>query len=558
MSSATGMTGGVNATCPEPRAAVVKHGVSSKWLVRALGCRRCARAQSWLALHSVHAVAPLGSGLLVGSPLCGVRVNQTDTQGYPRGTPLLARSRRRAAMSNTMIPDDVDKTTLVLATVGLVIASMLLTCLVQYLVCGPRARVTNSVRAGPIEPLLLNAQHAEDVSTSRSTAALAAATPAMDLVMPVRPAWGNLVLCVFFASILLGSIGFFCWVLVTYVAEIWKSGFVAALLIGGLAVGLRYVAVWIFRNIIVRRFCTTMQLSRENKESTPVLEWFKVWLPKYMKGRRLQFNNVAPLFRKKDGTTFFTMFQDTRRSDQFALSLWAMQGSHRFVFHAADGSSSLVTMVYYTKGEMKKTGWNNELVAQEYIDLYIFDPLHTRRATRGAVRTCQGAQPSAPPRHPSNTSVSGSGPHSAAHRAACQPIESQLCVMQQRPLLLLHQSRRLSSHRAALSHAAATCNSTVTHRPRGINPVRHMIEMLERAQEAYGQKEEGVLRFQRWNSWKEMWESRGADEPITTNFSSLVFYEQRVRASPRTGGWLMIEVSCEQRVYLLMTIGRGG
>lgn len=113
-----------------------------------------------------------------------------------------------------------------------------------------------------------------------------------------------------------------------------------------------------------------------------------------------------------------------------------MQGSHRFVYHASDGSSSLVTMVYYTKGEMKKTGWNNELVAQEYIDLYIFDPLHTRL------------------------------------------------------------------------------------------PV--MVEMLERAQEAFGQKEEGVLRFQRWNSWKEMWESRGADEPITTNFSSLVFYEERL------------------------------
>ena len=35
-------------------------------------------------------------------------------------------------------------------------------------------------------------------------------------------------------------------------------------------------------------------------------------------------------------------------------------------------------MHYYTKGEMKKTGWNNELVAQEYVDLYIFDPLHVR------------------------------------------------------------------------------------------------------------------------------------------------------------------------------------
>ena len=45
-------------------------------------------------------------------------------------------------------------------------------------------------------------------------------------------------------------------------------------------------------------------------------------------------------------------------------------------------------MVYYTKGEMKKTGWNNELVAQEYIDLYIFDPLHTRlRAAASASAT---------------------------------------------------------------------------------------------------------------------------------------------------------------------------
>ena len=107
-------------------------------------------------------------------------------------------------------------------------------------------------------------------------------------------------------------------------------------------------------------------------------QWFKVWLPRYMKARTLQFNNVAPLFRKKDGTTFFTHFQDSRKSNQFALSLWAAHGTHMFVFVSKDGSSSTVLMNYYTKGEMKKTGWNNELVAQEYIDLYIFDPLHTR------------------------------------------------------------------------------------------------------------------------------------------------------------------------------------
>ena len=34
--------------------------------------------------------------------------------------------------------------------------------------------------------------------------------------------------------------------------------------------------------------------------------------------------------------------------------------------------------------------------------------------------------------------------------------------------------------------------------------------------------------MRRWNTWKEMWESRGADEPITTNFSSLAFYEERL------------------------------
>ena len=47
-----------------------------------------------------------------------------------------------------------------------------------------------------IEPLLLNGQlHAEDTSTSRSTAALNAVPLSKDLLMPVRPAWGNLVLC---------------------------------------------------------------------------------------------------------------------------------------------------------------------------------------------------------------------------------------------------------------------------------------------------------------------------------------------------------------------------
>ena len=51
--------------------------------------------------------------------------------------------------------------------------------------------------------------------------------------------------------------------------------------------------LWFLRNVVLRRFYTTMQLSRENKESTPVLEWFKVWLPRYMRTNRKMFHNVA-------------------------------------------------------------------------------------------------------------------------------------------------------------------------------------------------------------------------------------------------------------------------
>ena len=281
-----------------------------------------------------------------------------------------------------------------------------------------------------VEPLLVNGQVlASSTSTTTVDTALQATT--------VTPEYSNLIsLALFLVSIstLLGGSVF---ILVKYFHEIWQSGFVAALLLGGIAFAVQAATVWFLKNVVVRRFYTTMQLSRENKESTPVLEWFKVWLPRYMKQRKLMFNNVAPLFRKKDGTTFFTMFQDTRNSDQFALSLWTMPGTHSFTYVSPkDGSRSRVVMHYYTKGEMKKTGWNNELVAQEYVDLYIFDPLHTR--------------------------------------------------------------------------------------------LPHFLEMLHIAQSTFGQKDEGALRFQRWNDWKEMWESRGADEPITANFRSLVFYEERL------------------------------
>jgi hypothetical protein len=128
-------------------------------------------------------------------------------------------------------------------------------------------------------------------------------------LLPVRREWLNLAFLIGFTLVAAGTVGGSAWVLVTYFDIIWQSGFVAALLIGGLALVGRTASLWVYSNVVVRRFFTTMQLSRENKESTPVLEWFKVWLPRYLKASGRQFHNVAPLFRKRDGTTFFTMFQ---------------------------------------------------------------------------------------------------------------------------------------------------------------------------------------------------------------------------------------------------------
>ena len=163
-----------------------------------------------------------------------------------------------------------------------------------------------------VEPLLLNGQL--HVQQHDSAAAELAKSPVSDLVLPTRRRWGNLIFLLLFTALTLGICGGAVWSLVHYFDSVWQSGFVAALLLGGIAFALRFAAIWMYRNVLIRHFCTTMQLSRENKESTPVLEWFKVWLPRYMKAQQVQFNNVAPLFRKKDGTTFFTMFQDTLRA----------------------------------------------------------------------------------------------------------------------------------------------------------------------------------------------------------------------------------------------------
>lgn len=225
--------------------------------------------------------------------------------------------------------------------------------------CQQRPPSAPSPSSPHIEPLLVNGRViVRGASSAEGPGQNGAAQK------PPAPAYANLLFLTAFGSLMLGSAFGSIYLLIAYFSEIWKSGFVAALLLGGIALGLRYIVVWIYRNILLRNFCTTMQLSRENKESTPVLEWFKVWLPRYMKQRSKRFHNIAPLFRKKDGTTFFTHFQDSRRSDQFALSLWASQGTHHFTFESKDGRRSYVLMHYYTKGEAKKTGWNNELVAQ--------------------------------------------------------------------------------------------------------------------------------------------------------------------------------------------------
>ena len=179
-------------------------------------------------------------------------------------------------------------------TAGGVVAGALLLATLQ-LACRHRSATSMHV-----EPLLLNGHI---VLPQTATAAAA-----------IKPAYSNLVFLISFSAVLLGAAGASLYFLIAYFQVIWASGFVAALLLGGVALVLRKLLLWVYSNVILRNFFTTMQLSRENKESTPVLEWFKVWLPRYMKAQQVQFNNVAPLFRKKDGTTFFTMFQDTLRA----------------------------------------------------------------------------------------------------------------------------------------------------------------------------------------------------------------------------------------------------
>jgi hypothetical protein len=142
--------------------------------------------------------------------------------------------------------------------------------------------------------------------------------------------------------------------IVKYFSQIWEASFVAALLFGSIAFLIKSFFIWLYKNIIIRRMCNTMCLSRENKEATPVLEWFKAWLPNYINSQNIEFNNISPLFRKRDGKAFFKYLQDTRNSNIFTLSYWVTPGTHIFKFVGYDGHTSTILMHYYISGDLKK------------------------------------------------------------------------------------------------------------------------------------------------------------------------------------------------------------
>lgn len=155
---------------------------------------------------------------------------------------------------------------------------------------------------------------------------------------------------------------------------IWNNGFVAALFLGGLAFVIKAVAQWMAINIFARFFMTTIKLSKDTKEATPVLEWFKVWLPKMMKDNGAAFRSVQPLFRKKDGSTFFTFLRDTRNCDKFELITWVTPGTHFFRYHSNKLGGSIDILMHYWTGETKKEGWDQSLTVMENIILTVFDP----------------------------------------------------------------------------------------------------------------------------------------------------------------------------------------
>jgi len=161
---------------------------------------------------------------------------------------------------------------------------------------------------------------------------------------------------------------------VVHFQVIWANGFVAALFIGGAVFVLKAFAQWFAINVIGRFFFTTIKLSKESKEATPVLEWFKVWLPKMMKEKGSAFRSVQPLFRKKDGSTFFSFLRDIRNRDKFEVIQWVTPGTHFFRYHSPGLGGSIDIMMHYWTGEAKKEGWDQSLTVMESMILTCFDP----------------------------------------------------------------------------------------------------------------------------------------------------------------------------------------
>ena len=162
-------------------------------------------------------------------------------------------------MTTNSTSDKIPTTTLYWSTAIAVLAGAIATLALQRLFCRRRTAVAST--SSHVEPLLVNGQlHIHGGTAAAAAATLAAKSSVSDLVPPVRRQWTNLVFLIIFSSICVGSLGFAGFALVFYFDAIWRSGFVAALLLGGIAFALRYVALWVYRNIILRRFFTTMQV----------------------------------------------------------------------------------------------------------------------------------------------------------------------------------------------------------------------------------------------------------------------------------------------------------
>jgi hypothetical protein len=124
--------------------------------------------------------------------------------------------------------------------------------------------------------------------------------------------WCNGCMFLFVSLLCIAAFGGSGFCLYWFFGDIWQNGFTGALLMGGAVYVAKLVAMWLWINLFTRKFLTSVLLSRDNKESVPILEWFKAWLPRYLETRGRSFRQVQPLFRKKDGTTFFSFLQDIR------------------------------------------------------------------------------------------------------------------------------------------------------------------------------------------------------------------------------------------------------